>query len=223
MQLIALACPRCGGALESAAGRRVFVCDACGQSSEPRAIGGDRLAGRLFEVGREVARSRLPWPEVGGIVLLPVWVMPVLRAGDAPWLEGLPREVRLPAIGYDRMEVLLRFAAHLTRVEIPWEVVPTVESAPRLRRAPAEITAEEALAAAEPVLVSLAGEQQERMLTGGPVPLGAPRLVDLPCHRVAGRLSDLVCDRWVSDVLLAATDLPDQRTALSAYMAAAHR
>jgi hypothetical protein len=216
VDLLSLTCPACGAALPTAAGRRIFVCDACHRTStvpvDAQATG---RAPSMVEVPRVIARPRLPLPDVGRLVLLPVWFIPVRRGDLGPRGGLLPAQARVPAVGLERMETLLRFATHLTRATGECTLLDAAGAlACEIVWSAAELSCQEAMTVAEPVLLAHAEWGLGDDATAE-VPLGPPRLVDLPCQQVGGRLTDLVFGRWSADALLGGCVLPDQRRALS--------
>lgn len=210
--LIDLQCAACGADLPTAPERRIFVCEQCGKSWGPAFAEGWT---RLEEIPRQIVAPRQNPPPHGAIVLLPVWVVPV-RAGEGVGPSPfLPEEIRLPAVGIDRMQLLMTFALRLTRAAGAWS---RLEGAP-LRPEPAEITAEDAFELAELVaLRSVDGWPPDEELEGLEIPFGPPRLMDLPCHHQGSELRDLVSGRCVSAGLRGDRILQDQREAITSTL-----
>ena len=207
MILTQLQCPRCGCAFEPVDERRVYVCDACQQSyaAAPR-VAGRESSSALQRVERAVVRPQKPLPDSGRIVLLPVWFVPIRWADLNVHASSWPQEVRLPAMGLARTQLLIKYASHLTRAAGTWEILTTS----RATHAPAELDMEDAFAVAELVVfASVEGWPRDDEADRVEVPLGPPRLLDLPCHLDGRQLTDLVFGR--SQHFEAGDGLADQR------------
>ncbi len=207
MILTRLQCPHCGEPFEPVDDRRVFVCDGCRQSFSPSpSVEGAVPSTELVALERAVVRPQRPLPAEGKIVLLPVWFVPIRWDALNVTVGAWPTEVRLPALGLARTQLLIKFASHLTRARGAWETLPTS----RLTHAPAELAMEDAFAVSELVVfASVEGWPRDEQADRVEVPLGPPRLLDLPCQLDGLRLTDLVFGR--SQHFEAGDSLRDQR------------
>jgi len=200
---VALRCPACGQALPTAPERRVFVCAECGGSSTVPP--GD--ADRLVELRRSLLAPREGWPE-GPVVLVPVWVVPIRRSAlDALGEAALPAELRIPAVGVDRMPLLVAHAVHLSRAPVSSHALPPEGFVGE----PAELSIADAFEIAELTAFSLArgwpaAGDEDRV----EIPFGPPNLVDLPCRPTPTELVDLVYGLAMPRALLGESALPDR-------------
>ena len=213
--MIALICPKCEASLPTAKERRVFVCDGCGRSVTPPA-GGSSAQGSMWVVPRRMAQPTVPLPELGRIVLLPLWVLPIRREELGVWGDRMPSEIRIPAVGVSAMSRLLRFGEILTRAPKSMvELDGGVSDRAGVRPCPAELSLEDAYATAEILaLAHVEGWPPDPEVDDLAIPFGALRMVDLPCQHWSGSLTDLVFGLATSDHLMRGTELPDQRELL---------
>ena len=180
MSLVALRCPHCGHALPVAPERRIFACE--------HGHGAFRAAeGRLWPLSLRRVLPRRPLPPEGDLVLLPLWLLQVdatsQRAG------GLPAELRLPAIGVQRLPLVLDLARNLTKHQAPW----IEDDAHGLAFDGAELDVDDAQAIAELVALGLRpGWPPDGEVEAFRLAATAARLVLLPAWRHAGRLEELV-------------------------------
>jgi hypothetical protein len=211
IELLDLACPRCGAPLPSAPLRRVFVCAGCRATYVPRQ---GREGPALVGIERELVLPREPLPPRGSIVLLPVWRLSVPAAAQLP----LPREIRVPALGMERMQLLVNLAVHLTRCQT--EI--SAEPAPEVPREPAQLGPEDAFEVAELVAMGVVpGWPADEDVAALQIPLGTPRLLDLPCRLEGLQLVDLVFGRSVAAGLLDGHVLADRRSEIEASLSRA--
>lgn len=183
---IPLRCPACGQGLPTAPERRVFVCAACGATSTVPVAG---PGGSLVELRRSLLAPREGWPD-GPVVLVPLWVVPIRRSAlDALAAAALPAELRIPAIGVSRMQLLVAHAVNLSRAPVSSTTLPPEGFVGE----PAELSIADAFEIAESTAFGLArgwpprGEEDRVE-----IPFGPPNLVDLPCQPTPTELVDLV-------------------------------
>lgn len=176
--MLALRCPGCGETLESRSRRRVWFCGVCKESCASSGRGGDPLR----RIPRWLARPEEPFQDREELFLLPVWV--VGDPGGHEW--------RIPALGIDRLSLVLSLAERLSSITRPW----TPWEPPReLLRSGAELHYEEAFDLAELL-------HQRDAEEGDADALGAARLVDWPCVRRSSQLVELVGGRAASGRIL---------------------
>lgn len=181
MSLVALRCPSCSAALPAAPQRRIFAC--------PNGHGAFRAGqGRLWPLPLQRVDAVQSLPPEGEIVLLPIWVLPV----DPLWQrEGrLPKELRVPALGVQRLPRVLELARNLSRSPAPW----LEARADGLDFDGAELDCADAMEIGEFVALSLrAGWLPDGEAADFTLGFDTGRLALLPAWRFAGRLEDLVC------------------------------
>jgi hypothetical protein len=164
--------------LESRSQRRVWYCGVCRESCASSGRDGDPLR----RIPRWLARPEEPFEDREELFLLPVWVV-----GDS---RG--REWRIPALGIERLALVLGLAERLSSIARPW----SPWKPPReLLRGGAELHFEEAFELAELLRQRDRGEEESD-------PLGAARLVDWPCVRRSSQLVELVGGRAASGRIL---------------------
>ena len=206
MTLLALVCPACASALPAAPERRVLACRDCGRSWRI-ADGVDRL----LPVPRAPVRPRHRPPDGAELLLLPVWRVKV-RTEDLAEVAGrLPREVRIPAVGVQRLPLLVQFARNLSRAPLvleEWEDVQVAVEA-------AELGAEDAFTLAETVVLRhVDGWPDDASLPTLEIPLSSAHLVDWPCARWRSELIDLVGGLSAPRAMIDAAGLVDRGAAL---------
>lgn len=179
--MLALRCPSCGEALPVRSAQRIFVCAACGRTCTTRACS----SGGLQPLPRILVQPQQPWGADEALYLLPVWV---INGPDS-------REVRVPALGTDRMTLLLSLAERLTAIHEVWQ---EWEIGRDLPRAGADLHAEEAHVIAELLCRHEAGGE-----SSAEPRFGGLRLLDWPCVRRSSQLLELVGGRAASARLLA--------------------
>lgn len=205
MSLIALVCPHCAVDLAPPDGARLFGCHSCGRSWQS----GGPLG--LRPLRRSLWLPTRPVPEVGKIVSLPIWVLPLAETTVAASLDRLPTEIRLPAVGLDRPSLLLRWARNLSRAGgTPQRVDPSP-----LRATSGELVVEDSFELAEVLLLGLVdGWPPDSEVESFEAGFGTPELVDLPCVVAGGELHDLVFGLAVPAVVVDLDALFDQRSTL---------
>lgn len=178
MSFIDLRCPHCTKPLTAPVGYRVYVCDGCGTSCTPTPADVEgRAPRRLWVPPRYRARPRQPLPPGGRILLFPVWVFPLEQD------PGLPREIRVPALGRRAFGRLVAAAQRMSRDPRPLELLQDPSQGCHPRPPEAELGVEEAYAVAEVVaLAHRTGWPAGAEAEAWEPPLGELRLVDLPCH-----------------------------------------
>jgi hypothetical protein len=140
---------------------------------------------------------------------VPIWVFPL---DDEAAGRGLPREIRVPALGRRAYGRLVAAAQRMSRDPVPLDLQlrPAEGSMPRPPEA--ELSVEEAYAVAEVVaLAHLQGWPPEPELEAWEPPLGPLRLVDLPCHESPSGLVELVQGMSVDGAALQALHTVDAR------------
>ena len=210
MSLLALICPQCSDALPAVRERRVLVCERCARTwAVPEE--GERLAPLV----RTLVRPECRIPDAAEVVLLPVWLVRLHVESMAQAPPALPTEIRVPAVGVQRLPLLLHFARNLTRCPVTWQEWEGVEVALE----PAELTAADAFALAETVVLRhVDGWPDDASLAQLQLPFGAARLVDWPCARIGSELIELVGGLSTQRALVDAADLRDRRDALEAAL-----
>jgi len=202
MKLIGLRCPECARDLPAHPEQRIFSCT---QGHGPFRLGGDRL----WPMRARVVLPATEFPDQGEIVLLPVWVLPL--AEQFQERDRLPAQIRVPAIGLQRLPMVIDFARNLTRSPAPWEE----SDAGELAFDGASLEAADAMEIAELVALGLhAGWPADEVAQTLEIPFAEPRLVLLPSWRHAQRLQTLCGDVSCPSVLFDEHELADRRVAL---------
>ena len=202
MKLLSLRCPDCARELPARPDRRIFSCQ---RGHGPFRPGADRL----WPMGARVVLPPSELPDDGEIVLLPVWVLPI-----ADPLEGggrLPAQIRVPAVGLQRLPAVMDFARNLTRSPAIWDEA----EATGLAFDGASIEAVEAMEVAELVALGLHPGWPPDSLAGDlEIRFARARLVLLPCWRHRQRLQALIGNVSCPAVLFEDEELVDRRAAL---------
>lgn len=207
MSLLALTCPVCADALPAGRDQRVLVCARCARTwAVPDE--GDRLVPQV----RTLVRPQCSVPEAAEIVLLPMWLVHLHVESMPRAPRAMASEIRIPAVGMQRLPLLLHFARNLTRAPLEWQQWENVD----VPVEPAEVTAADAYALAETVVLRhVEGWPDDASLAQLQIPLGAARLVDWPCARLGSELIELVGGLSTQRALADAAGLRDRRAALS--------
>lgn len=206
MGLLALVCPRCAAPLPAGAEREALVCGPCARTWSVSSDGD-----ALVPLARTLVRPVHAIASGAEIVLLPVWAVR-LRVDAIPRApRGLPVEIRLPAVGVQRLPLLLAFARNLTRAPVVWQEWEGVEASVE----PTELSSTDAFTLAETIVLRhVDGWPDDASLPDLEIPFGGARLLDWPCARFGSELLDLVAGLSTQRALVESSDLRDRRAAL---------
>lgn len=206
MSLLALICPQCAAPLPSGAEHQVLVCTTCARTWSVPSDGDE-----LVPLARTLVRPVHSVPAGAELVLLPVWAVRLRVEAISRAPRGLPVEIRLPALGVQRLPLLMAFARNLTRAPAAWREWEGVQAAVD----PTELSAEDAFALAETIVLRhVEGWPDDASLPDLEIPFGGARLLDWPCARFGSELIELVAGLSTQRALAESSDLRDRRDVL---------